>query len=53
MKKVVEEYFSVHDMYLEVELKIWSFISKVTVWATRLLNQPDTLIEFHFIKNGK
>jgi hypothetical protein len=52
MKKVVDEYFDMHDMYLEVELRIWSFTSKVNAWVARLLNQPDTFIEFHFIKNG-
>jgi hypothetical protein len=39
-------------MYPEVEFKIWSFTSKVTIWVTRLLNQFNTFIEFHFIKNG-
>jgi hypothetical protein len=52
MKKVVDEYFGVHDMYPEVEFIIWSFTSKVTAWAARQLNQPNTFIEFHFIKNG-
>ncbi len=52
MKKVVNKYFGVHNMYLEVELGIWSLTSNVTAWATRLLNQVDTFIEFHFIKNG-
>jgi len=41
-----------HDMYLKVELGICLLISKVTAWATRLLNQLDTFIEFHLIKNG-
>ncbi len=40
-----------HNMYLEVKLGIWSLISKITAWVTRLLNQLDTFIEFHFIKN--
>ncbi len=52
MKKVIAKYFKVHDMYPKVEFEIWSFISKVTTWATRLLNQPNTFIEFHLIKNG-
>ncbi len=52
MKNVVDKYFGVHDMYLEVEFGIWSFISKVNAWAVRLLNQLDIFIEFHFIKNG-
>jgi len=52
MKKVVDKYFGVHDMYLKVEFGIWSFISKIIAWAIRLLNQPDTFIEFHLIKNG-
>jgi hypothetical protein len=52
MKKVVDEYFGMHDMYLKVELGICLLISKVTAWATRLLNQLDTFIEFHLIKNG-
>jgi hypothetical protein len=51
MKKVVNEYFDMHNMYLEVKLGIWSLISKITAWVTRLLNQLDTFIEFHFIKN--
>ncbi len=25
---------------------------KSNLWATRLLNEPNTFIEFHFIKNG-
>jgi hypothetical protein len=29
MKKVVDELFNVHDMYLVVEFGIWSLISKV------------------------
>jgi hypothetical protein len=28
MKKVVEEYFGMHDVYPKVELGIWSLISK-------------------------
>jgi hypothetical protein len=50
--KVVDEYFGVHNMYLEVELGIWSLTSKVTNWMAKLLNQPNIFIEFHFIKNG-
>jgi hypothetical protein len=52
MKKVVNENFSLHNMYPKVELKIWSLISKVIAWASRLLIYLDTFIEFHFIKNG-
>jgi hypothetical protein len=52
MKKVVDKYFNVHNMYLKVELGIWSLISNVIAWAARLLNQADTFIEFHLIKNG-
>ncbi len=52
MKKVVNEYFNLHDMYPEVEFKIWSFSSKVTAWVTRLRNNFDMFIEFHSIKNG-
>jgi hypothetical protein len=52
MKKVVDKYFNVHDMYLKVELGIWSLTSNVIAWVARLLNQADTFIEFHFIKNG-
>jgi hypothetical protein len=51
MKKFVNEYFSMQDMYPEVELWIWSLISKIIVWVARLLNQPNTFIEFHFIKS--
>ncbi len=53
MNMVVNEYFNMHDMHLEVELGIWSFTSKVIAWATRLLNQLDIFIESHYIKNGK
>jgi len=52
MKKVVNEYFGIFNLYLEAKLRIWSMAPKVTTWATRLLNQLDTFIEFHFIKNG-
>jgi hypothetical protein len=52
MKKVVDEYFDMHDMYPKVDFGIWLPISKVIAWATKLLNQLDTFIEFHFIKSG-
>jgi hypothetical protein len=52
MKKVVDKYFNMHDMYLEVGLGIWSLTSNVIAWGTRMLNQANTFIEFHFIKNG-
>jgi hypothetical protein len=53
MKKVVEKYFSMHNMYPKVELKIWSFTSKITTWSARLLNQLDTFVEFHFYQEWK
>lgn len=53
MKKVVNEYFNVHDIYPKVELEIWSLSSKVTAWAVRLLKKFDTFIKFHFIKKWK
>jgi hypothetical protein len=38
MKKVVDKYFGMHNMYLEIELGIWPLTSNVIPWATRLLN---------------
>jgi hypothetical protein len=38
MKKVINEHFNVHNIYLEIELEIWSFNSKVIVWVAKLLN---------------
>jgi hypothetical protein len=51
MKKVVNEYFDILDLYLEAKLGIWSMAPKVIAWAMRPLNQLDMFIEFQFIKN--
>jgi hypothetical protein len=52
MKKVIEKYFNVHNMYLEVKLGIWSLTWKIIARVVRLLNKFDTFIEFDLIKNG-
>ncbi len=33
IKKVVNKYFGKLDLYLEIELKIWSLAPKITTWA--------------------
>jgi hypothetical protein len=52
MKKVVDKYVGMFNLYPKAELGIWSFALKGTSWVVRLLNQLDTFIKFHFIKNG-
>jgi hypothetical protein len=38
MKKVVEKYFGMVDLYLEAKFKLLSLIPKVTTWVARVLN---------------
>ncbi len=52
MKKVFDKYVGMLDLYPKAKLEIWSLVVKGTSWVARLLNQLDTFIKFHFIKNG-
>lgn len=51
LKKEIDEYFGLNNLYLKIKLKIWGSLSKHNNLGGHAF-EPKTFIEFHFWKNG-
>jgi hypothetical protein len=52
LKKVIDEYFGLNDLYPKVKLGYGGLSPNITVWVPMFLTKPKTFIELDFKKNG-
>jgi hypothetical protein len=52
LKKVIEKYVGIDDMYSEAKRGFFEFTSFMSSWAIYIVESLDNNLEFHIIKNG-